>query len=134
MKKTIMMAGLLFFAVTVNAQQPKQPPTIEQRLKRTSDIMQKEVQPNAEQNLVIESAYKDFFVSADKLRKDNPPPPPDPKMKASMEKLMKERDEKVKKVLTASQYEKYMEAAKKLQPPPPGQKPANVESAPPPVK
>lgn len=129
-----MIAGLLFFAVSVNAQQPNQPPTIEQRLKRTNDIMQKEVQSNAEQNLVIESAFKDFFVSADKLRKDNPPPPPDPKVKASMEKLMKERDEKVKKVLTDSQYEKYMEAAKKLQPPPPGKKPVNTESAHPPVK
>lgn len=124
-----MIAGLLFFAVTVNAQQPMQPPTIEQRLKRTNEVMQKEVQPNAEQSHVIESAYKDFFVSADKLRNDNPPPPPDTKMKAAMENLMKERDEKVKKVLTASQFEKYTEAAKKLQPPPPGKKTKNAESA-----
>ena len=129
-----MISGLLFFAVYVNAQQPKQQPTIEQRLKRTNDIMQKEVQPNNEQNLVIESAYKEFFVSADKLRKDNPPPPPDPKMKAAMDNLMKERDEKVKKVLTPSQFEKYTEASKKLQPPPPGKNPKDTETAPPAVE
>ena len=68
--------------------------------------------------------YKTFFTAADKLRIDNPPPPPpppDPKVKEAMDKLVKERDENVKKILTAPQYEKYKKAVKKLQSPKPGE-------------
>ena len=50
-------------------------------------------------------------------------------MKEAMDKLVKERDEKIKKVLTASQYEKYKEAAAKLRPPKPG---GDKEGNPPP--
>jgi len=123
MKKIILATGFLAFAIVTKAQPPK-PPSIEERLKHTNEILQKEVQPSASQKTAIENAFKTFFAAADKLRKDNPPPPPpppDPKGKDAMEKLIKERDENVKKVLTAPQYEKYKEAAKKLHPPKPGE-------------
>lgn len=122
MKKIILATGFLAFAIVARAQ-PK-PPSIEERLKHTNEILQKEVQPNASQKTAIENVFKTFFTAADKLRKDNPPPPPpppDPKAKEAMDKLIKERDEKVKQVLTASKYEKYKEAAKKLHPPKPGE-------------
>src|SRR5689334_2884911 len=128
MKKILIIAGLLLPAIFANAQEPPpppKPPTIEERLKRTNDILQKEVQPTAAQKAAIEKAFKNFFTAADKLRKDNPPPPPpppDPKVKEAMDKLVKERDESIKKVLTDAQYQKYKEAAKKMQPPGPGQK------------
>lgn len=125
MKKQIITAGFVLFALVTHAQQPPappKPPSVEERLKRTNEVLQKEVQPTTVQKAAIETAYKKFFADADKLRKDNPPPPPppNPKMKEAMDKLVKERDEKVKKVLTAAQFEKYKEAAKKLQPPGPG--------------
>ncbi len=124
MKKIIIIPALLFFALVVKGQPPK-PPSIEERLKRTNEVLQQEVQPNAAQKTAIETAFKKFFTDADKLRKDNPPPPPpppDPKVKEAMDKLVKERDEAVKKILTAAQYEKYKAAAKKLQPPKPGER------------
>jgi len=132
MKKLIIVTVSILFAFATKAQPPK-PPTIEERLKKTNEVIQKEVQPTTTQKAAIEAAFKTFFTNADKLRKDNPPPPPpppDPKIKEAMDKLVKERDESIKKVLTAAQYEKYKEAAKKLHPPKPGDK----EGPPPPAQ
>jgi membrane-bound lytic murein transglycosylase B len=123
MKKQLIGAGLMLFVLVSKAQQPPGPPTVEERLKRTNEVIQKEVQPTAAQKTAIESTFKNFFAAADKLRKDNPPPPPpppDPKVKEAMDKLVKERDDKIKQVLTADQYKKYTEAEKKLHPPKPG--------------
>jgi hypothetical protein len=98
MKKQIIFAGLLLFTVTIKAQPPQspKPPSVEERLKRTNEVIQQDVQPSASQKAAIEQVYKKFFTDADKLRKDNPPPPPpppDPKVKEAMDKLVKERDE-----------------------------------------
>ena len=133
MKKIIIATGFVLFAMTIKAQ-PPQPPSIEERLKRTNEVIQKDVQPSTTQKTAIESAFKNFFTAEDKLRKDNPPPPPppDPKVKEAMDKLVKERDEAVKKVLTDAQYQKYKEAAKKLHPPKPGEK--GKDSHPPPAQ
>jgi hypothetical protein len=124
LKKLIIAAGFVLFAVAIKAQppQPSKPPSVEERLKRTNEVIQQDVQPSAPQRAAIEQAYKKFFTAEDKLRKDNQPPPPDPKVKEAIDKLVKERDEAVKKVLTDAQYQKYKEAAKKLHPPKPGEK------------
>lgn len=124
MKKTAIITSLLFIGFCATAQPPK-PPSMEEKLKHTNEIIKQEVQPNATQQAAIETAFKTFFTAEEKLRKDNPPPPPpppDPKVKEAMDKLMKERDESIRKILTAAQYEKYKEAAKKLHPPKPGDK------------
>lgn len=123
MKRLIIVTGLLVFIVNTKAQPPK-PPTIEERLKKTNEVIQQDVQPTTAQKSAIAAVYKTFFTAADKLRIDNPPPPPpppDPKVKEAMDKLVKERDENVKKILTAPQYEKYKKAVKKLQSPKPGE-------------
>jgi hypothetical protein len=127
MKKLIIAAGFVLFVTAAKAQppQPPGPPSIEERLKRTNEVIQQEVQLTTAQKTSIESTFKTFFTAEDKLRKDNPPPPPpppDPKVKEAMDKLVKERDESIKKILTEAQYQKYKEAAKKLQPPKPGEK------------
>ncbi len=117
-----------FFALKAGAQQPPaggppQPPPIEERMKRTNEMLQREIAPTATQKTSIDKIYRDFFAKEDKLRKENPPPaqpgPPPAKVKEAMDKLVKERDEKVKKLLTADQYKKYTEAIKKLMPRPP---------------
>ena len=132
MKKLIITAGIVLFVIVVKGQQPTEPPSIEERIKHTNEVLQKEVQPTAEQKTAIELAYKSFFIAADKLRKDNPPPPPDPKVKEAIDKLVKERDESIKKKLSEEQYRKYLEAAKKLHPPKPGE--PNGKNGPPPSK
>ena len=96
MKKLIVTTGLVLFIVVTKAQ-PPQPPSIEERLKKTNEVLQSDVKPTAAQKTAIESIFKTFFTAADKLRKDNPPPPPDPKVKEAMDRLVKERDESIKK-------------------------------------
>lgn len=127
MKKQIILLGIILLAISASAQEPPKghkPPTLDEKLERTKQILQKEVQLNSSQLQTVEAAFKTFFMAADKLRKDNPPPPPppiDPKVKAAFDKLEKERDEAVRKVMTAEQFEKYKEVTKKLPPPPPGE-------------
>jgi len=128
MKKQIMAAGLVLFVLVGHSQQPPKPPSVEDRLRHTSEVMKKEVQPTPSQQTAIEQAFKSFFAAADQLRKDNPPPPPpppDPKVKAAMDKLVTERDERIKQILSAEQFEKYKEAVKKLHPPKPEEGPGN---------
>ena len=133
MRKIIFATGLILFAVVIKAQQPQapKPPGMEERLKRTNEMLQKEVQPTPAQTTAMESVFKNFFTAADQLRKDNPPPPPDPKVKAAMDQLAKERDESIKKILTEAQFKKYVEAEKTMRPPRPGE-PKGPNGAPPP--
>jgi hypothetical protein len=129
-KKFISSITLFLFVIVAMPQQqgeqpppPPKPPTIEERIKKTNEVLQQEVQLNASQKTAVEKAYSKFFEAADKLRKDKPglpPSPPDAKTKEEMDKLMKERDKSVKMVLTSDQYNKYKEAVKKLRPPEPG--------------
>jgi hypothetical protein len=110
---------IVFFA----AAQQHRPPSPEERMKRTREVLDKEVNLTPDQVKKVEMAFADFFKAADQLRKDNPPPPPpppDPKVKEKMDQLEALRDEKIRKVLTADQYEKYKAASSKLKPPPPG--------------
>lgn len=118
----------LFFTTAAVAQQPPKPPTIEERLKKTGELLKKEAQLNAAQEKQVQSIFRDFFTAADQLHKENPPPPPPPRdarVKEQLDKLLKERDQKVQRVLTATQFSKYQEAIKKLHPPgpPPGKQP-----------
>ena len=108
---------IVFFA----AAQQHRPPSPEERMKRTKEVLEKEVNLTADQLKTVELAFADFFKAADQLRKDNPPPPPppDPKVKEKMDQLEAKRDESVRKVLSADQYEKYKAVSGKLKPPPP---------------
>lgn len=87
--------------------QERTPPTMEERLKRSMEMLQKEVQPSEKQMKEMEKVFTKFFTEQEKLRKDAPPPPPDPKMREAMDKLVKERDEAAKGILSADQYKKY---------------------------
>jgi protein CpxP len=133
MKKLIISSAFVLFVLVARTQlPPPQPPSIEERLKHTHEMLQKEVQPSTTQQSEIEATFKIFFMAEDKLRKENPPPPPpppDPKVKEAMDKLLKERDDKIKKILSDDQFKKFKEAEKKLHPPMPGEK---GNSAPPP--
>jgi len=122
MKKLLIVSILLCLNISLQAQapEPPKPPTIEERLKHTNEILQKELQLSANQKAAIAASFKTFFTAEDQLRKDNPPSPPDPKIKAAMDKLAKQRDESIKKILTEAQYQIYLETEKKMRPPMPG--------------
>jgi uncharacterized coiled-coil DUF342 family protein len=110
-------------AGSVKAQQPTQKisPGIEERWKKINEVLQKEVQLTAQQSKAIAALFKSFFAAADKLRKENPNP--NPKIKEGIQKLVHNRDEKVKKILTMPQYANYKKTMEKLKPPPPGPAP-----------
>ena len=121
--KRIKIFAILFLAVAFCNAQDKPHPSPEEHLKRSQEMLQKELQMNSDQQKKVEQAFKDFMVEAEKLHKENPPPPPppmDPKVKAALDKLEQERDAKVKMALTAEQYKKYVEVAKKMRSPHPG--------------
>ena len=121
--KKIKIFTILFLAVAFCKSQDRPHPSPEEHLKRSQEMLQKELQMNADQQKKVEQAFKDFITEAEKLHKENPPPPPppiDPKVKAAMDKLVQERDARIRSVLSAEQYKKYLEVEKKMRPPHPG--------------
>ncbi|HTH82157.1 MAG TPA: hypothetical protein VL490_04445 [Mucilaginibacter sp.] len=131
--KTIpLLAGLLFAAGTLKAQQPPpmQPPSPEMRLKHVSERLEKDLALKPNQKQKVLDAYKAFFKDMDKLRGANPPPPPPPGKKEDVDKLVKARDESIKKTLTDEQFKKYQEIEKTMRPP--GRGPNGGPGGPPP--
>jgi hypothetical protein len=129
-RQVYVLAGLLLFSTNIIAQQgppgdaPK-PPSKEERLKHVSEKMEKELKLSTAQKTKVTEAYKAFFNEMEALRKKEggsnpPPPPPPPKDKAAVDKLVKERDAKVKATLSATQYQQYVELEKSMRPPRPG--------------
>ncbi|MGY3212174.1 hypothetical protein [Mucilaginibacter sp. HD30] len=114
-----LFAVALLFASALKAQQPPLPdrrPSPEERLKRTSEHLGKELTLKPAQKQKLEAAYKDFFASMEKLRGDGPPPPPPPPpgKKEEVDKLVAARDSKVKSILTATQFKKYQQIKKDM--------------------
>jgi len=102
--------------VLVQAQPPK-PPSMEARLKRLTNRVDKELALNATQKQQLIVAYQSFFVAIDDLHaKQSPPPPPPPANKVAVDKLVAARDEKIKAVLSAEQFSKYISVEKELRP------------------
>lgn len=137
MKRQILMLAFALFTYRASAQESKpespQHPSIDEMMKHTQDVLQKEVQLSPEQLKALAPTFKTFFTAAEKVRKDHPlppPPPVDPKAKAEMDKLVKTRDENVKKVLTPAQYEKYKKAMMKMRPHRPERPEENGEAPP----
>jgi len=118
MKKVVFFLIIQICVLFAHSQPPK-PPGIEERIKRTNELLMSELKLTNAQSTVIEKEFKQFFIQADKLREDNPPPPSD-KVKQALEKLMKERDNKVKISLSPDQFKKYLSVVSKLHPPRPG--------------
>lgn len=129
-KSVYFLAAFLLGAFTMSAQQaPSKPPTPEQKLQHVTERINKTITLTEAQKKVIHEAYQDFFKSEEALRKKGgnakmpPPPPPPPADKAAMDKLVAERDAKIKSVLSADTYKKYLELEKSMRPPRPGSGP-----------
>jgi hypothetical protein len=121
--KKVNFLFLLFLCAFCKAQERPPHPTIEDHLKRSQEMLQKELQMNADQQQKVEQAFKTFLIQAEKIHSENPPPPPppmDPKVKEALDKLASERDALVKQALTSEQYQKYIELEKRMRPPHPG--------------
>ncbi len=120
-KKVCMVMQLCWMVFFVQAQPPKTV-GMEERLQHISGKLSKELKLTEAQKEKVNAVYRDFFQSIEKFRDNNtPPPPPPPVDKTVVDKLGKERDEKIKAVLTPVQFAKYAEIEKTLRPPAPGQ-------------
>jgi hypothetical protein len=84
------------------------PPSAEERMKKTEANVIKPLGLNTSQNEVVTKAYKDFYTEMDAMMKTqgNASGPPD---KSKTEPLRQKRDDKIKQVLTAEQYKKYQD-------------------------
>lgn len=123
--KKILHSILGLFVITSLMAQPPQPPSVEQSLQQLQAALAKEMTLSPGKQKIINESFKTFFGEMDKLRgKSDPPAPP---KKEAVDKLASQRDAKIKKVLTAEEYKKYLEVEKKLRP-----KPGNQDGAPPP--
>ena len=107
MKTRLFLAFTFFFAATVfvNAQGNFQRRTVEERVKDVMEKVSTSLSLSAEQKVKTDSAFTQYYRGADKLREaageGNRPE------RADFEKLMAERDEKLKAVFTADQYKKF---------------------------
>lgn len=125
MKKNLcIVAFLLLMASFGNAQTEKQRPpkrpTIEEQLKRVTAELNKHPDLTPSQKEKVLDAYKTFFTEIEKESKKEkplpPPPPPPPVKREVADKLSKERDAKIKEVLTEDQFKKYLEIEKAMRP------------------
>ena len=115
---------------TASAQKPGMQPSIEDRLKKTNEILTKELQLNLTQINTVSQAFSSFFRQVDKLLKNNPPPP-NPNQLKQIENFEKERDRNIIPTLNAGQIKRYNEIILKLRPPKPGEE---NQQGPPPQK
>ncbi|HVZ26058.1 MAG TPA: hypothetical protein VG842_08390 [Sediminibacterium sp.] len=139
MKKISIQWWLLCILVTgkLAAQQGvPQPPTPEQKLRHVTEMIDKQMTLTGTQQDVIRKAYRDFFQAEEALRKKSgrpempPPPPPPPADKAAMDKLVQQRDAKIKSVLSADAYQKYQALEQSMRPPGPGGAPGKAPAPP----
>lgn len=125
----VIVALFLFTGITGNrvysqGQERQGPPTAEERLKQVDEKVIKPLKLTQVKHDAVYKAYKEFYASLQKLR-DEAEASGGGFDRSKMEPLRNQRDEKIKKVLTADEYKKWQELDQANRPqrggPPPGQ-------------
>ena len=108
MKTKISMLIALFFAITIgaNAQQGMQRRTVEERVKSAMDKISDSLQLNQDQQQKTSAVFTDYYTSMDKMREDARASGNRPD-RSEFEKMMNDRDEKLKAIFTDDQYKKF---------------------------
>lgn len=108
MKKQIFFILFMLFAGTmaVNAQgQGPQRRTVEERTKAAMEKITPALQLDKTQEMRTDSVFSDYYKSMDKLRESmQPGTPPD---RTVFEKVGNDRDERLKKILSPEQFQKF---------------------------
>jgi hypothetical protein len=94
------------------------PPSTEERLKSLQEKVIKPLALNSTQNDAVTKAYTEFYAGMENLKK-NRSDSQGPLDKSKVEPLEKARDEKIRKVLSSTQFSKYQELEKASRPPRP---------------
>jgi len=111
MKKLITIAFMLLTVTSFAQQGNRQMPTIEKRLEKVISLIEKEIEITDSQKETIENAFTDFFNKTDQEMQSGKRPE-----KSVMEAYEKERDDKIKEILSKEQYKEYIKVANQLKP------------------
>lgn len=113
----LLTALLVFSAICLFAQQGNRNElSIEDRIDKIMELIEKKIEINDPQKLVVKDAFTEFFKSAYKEKESGNRPD-----QSIMEGFEKERDQKIKQVLSEDQYESYLKISCKLRPKQQGQ-------------
>jgi len=107
MKTKISMFIALLFAITINANaQGMQRLTVEQRVKATMDKMTTPLNLDTAEQTKTAAVFTDFYTAQNKMREDARASGTRPD-RSVYEKMMGDRDDKLKAIFTDDQYKKY---------------------------
>ncbi len=105
--KIIMFIALLFaIAINTNAQQQMQHHTIEERVKSAMDKLTTPLTLDQTEQDKTSSVFTDYYTAQDKMREDARASGNRPD-RSVFEKMMNDRDEKLKAIFTDDQYKKF---------------------------
>jgi len=112
MKKIILLTlAVVFLGIASQAQGGGfQRRTVEERVKMVHDKIDSAFKPAADKLSAIDAAFTDFYKAQDKIREEmmsGGDRPDMQAMRAKMEPITTERDEKLKKALSEDQYKKW---------------------------
>ena len=107
MKTKITMFIALLFAITIHANaQGMQRMTVEERVKTTMDKMTTPLNLDTAEQSKTAAVFTDFYTSQNKMREDARASGTRPD-RSVFEKIMNDRDDKLKAIFTDTQYKKY---------------------------
>ena len=107
MKTKITMFIALLFAITIHANaQGMQRMTVEERVKTTMDKMTTPLNLDTAEQSKTATVFTDFYTSQNKMREDARASGTRPD-RSVFEKIMNDRDDKLKAIFTDTQYKKY---------------------------
>jgi hypothetical protein len=116
MKKYFVTGIALLFSAGAFAQpqEPPKPPSPEIRWEKDSKKIDEALKLSADQLQKAKAVFMAFYSSMDALHQNNKDQRPP---KEDVEKIRNERNDELKKVLSASQFESFMQVERKLGPP-----------------
>lgn len=107
MKTKITMFIALLFAITINANsQGMQRMTVEERVKAAMDKMTTPLNLDTAEQSKTAAVFTDFYTAQNKMREDARASGTRPD-RSVFEKMMNDRDDKLKAIFTDEQYKKY---------------------------
>jgi len=107
MKTKITMFIALLFAITINANsQGMQRMTVAERVKATMDKMTTPLNLDTAEQSKTAAVFTDFYTAQTKMREDARASGTRPD-RSVFEKMMNDRDDKLKAIFTDEQYKKY---------------------------
>jgi hypothetical protein len=108
------LAVIIVMLITTGAmaqQGNRERPTVEKRTQNVLTKIEKKIEIDESQKAIIEEAFNVFFTSADNEMNNKERPD-----KSVMDSLEKERDNKIKEVLSEDQYKSYLKISAQLRP------------------